>query len=143
MLLISVTHSEGMPKLVRDGLGTARSRTLLAAFFCVGGVMHFVRPALYEAIVPHWLPDAPLIVAASGICEILGGLGVLVPATRRIAGWGLIALLVAVFPANVQMLHLAYLNQASALWKTALWLRLPLQLPLLWWVWRAAAQPAQ
>ena len=105
--------------------------------------MHFVKPGLYEAIVPRWLPDAPLMVLVSGIFEILGGLGVLPPRTRRLAGWGLIALLIAVFPANVQMLHLAYVNHASTFWKTALWIRLPLQLPILWWVWRAAARPPQ
>ena len=105
--------------------------------------MHFVRPGDYAAIVPHWLPHAPLFVIISGVCEILGGLGVLLPLTRRLAGWGLIALLLAVFPANVQMLQLGYANHASALWKAALWLRLPLQLLLLWWVWRAAARPSR
>lgn len=104
--------------------------------------MHFVQPVLYAAIVPPWLPNAPLLVLISGICEILGGLGVLHPRTQRLAGWGLIALLIAVFPANVHMLRLAYVNDSTTLWKAALWLRLPLQLPVLWWVWRSAARPA-
>jgi uncharacterized membrane protein len=102
--------------------------------------MHFVAPAPYIAIVPPWLPNAPLLVVVSGVCEILGGLGVLLPQTRRLAGWGLIALLVAVFPANIHMLQLAYTNEGTTLWKAALWLRLPLQLLMLWWVWRAAAR---
>jgi uncharacterized membrane protein len=102
--------------------------------------MHFAAPAPYVAIVPSWLPNAPLLVAISGICEILGGLGVLLPHTRRLAGWGLIALLIAVFPANIHMLALGYSNHATALWKTALWLRLPLQPLVVWWVWRAAAR---
>ncbi len=104
--------------------------------------MHFVKPELYAAIIPPWLPNAPLLVALSGAFEILGGLGVLAPRTRRAAGWGLIALLIAVFPANVQMLHLAYVFNASTLWKAALWFRLPLQLPMIWWVWRVAARRA-
>lgn len=100
--------------------------------------MHFVKPELYAAIIPPWMPNPPLLVVISGAFEILGGLGVLHPATRRLAGWGLIALLIAVFPANIQMLRLAYMFNASALWKALLWFRLPLQLPMIWWVWEAA-----
>ena len=129
-----------MPKDASDRLGLTWPLTLLACFFVVAGLMHLLRPELYQAIVPPWLPNAPLLVFVSGICEIMGGVGVLHPATRRVAGWGLIALLVAVFPANVHMLRLGYMNHASALWKAALWLRLPLQIPLLWWTWRAAAR---
>lgn len=109
-------------------------------FFSFAGVMHFVKPELYAAIVPTWLPNAPLLVLIGGVGEILGGIGVLHPRTRRLAGWGLIALLIAVFPANVHMLQLSYTNHATTLWKAALWFRLPLQLPLLWWVWRSAAR---
>jgi uncharacterized membrane protein len=136
-----MTHAEGMPKATGNGLGLTPSRLLLALFFTFAGLMHFVRPGLYIAIVPSWLPNARLLVLVSGICEIMGGVGVLLPATRRIAAWGLIALLIAVFPANVHMLRLAYANHASSLWLAALWLRLPLQIPLLWWTWRAAARP--
>ncbi len=134
----SMTRTEQTPSRGHDSRGRTRSRVLLAALFCLGGVMHFVKPELYEAIVPRWLPNAPMLVLISGVFEILGGLGILHPLTRRFSGWGLIALLIAVFPANVQMLHLAYVNQASAVWKAALWVRLPLQLPVLWWVWRAS-----
>lgn len=137
-----MTHAEGMPKDSPNGLGLTLSRQLLAFFFVGAGLMHFVKPDLYQAIVPPWLPDAPLLVVASGICEMLGGVGVLHPVTRRAAGWGLIALLVAVFPANVNMLRLAYANHALSLAETALWLRLPLQVPLIWWTWRAAARSA-
>lgn len=126
----------------RSRLGITPSRAFLAAFFSVAGIMHFVAPDQYAAIVPTWLPNARPLVAISGVCEILGGLGVLLPGTRRLAGWGLIALLLAVFPANVHMLQLGYTNHAPAYWKAALWLRLPLQLPMLWWVWRAAARRA-
>jgi uncharacterized membrane protein len=136
-------HAEEMPKQGRSGLGVTWSRALLAAFFSFAGIMHFVAPAPYIAIMPSSLPDAPLLVAVSGACEILGGLGVLLPQTRRLAGWGLIALLVAVFPANVHMLELGYINHASALWKAALWFRLPLQPLMIWWAWRAAARPAR
>lgn len=126
-----------------SGLGITWSRGLLAAFFCFAGVMHFVAPQPYQAIVPRWLANAPLIVIISGIAEALGGLGVLLPPTRRLAGWGLIALLVAVFPANVHMLQLGYANHATSLWKAALWLRLPLQPLMIWWAWRAAARKSR
>jgi uncharacterized membrane protein len=137
-----MTHAEGTPNLAESRLGLTWPRVLLAIFFSFAGAMHFVAPAAYASIVPPWLPNAPLLVIISGICEMAGGLGVLLPATRRLAGWGLIALLLAVYPANIHMLRLAYENDATALWKAALWLRLPLQLPVLWWVWRSAARPS-
>ena len=106
---------------------------LLAVFFVVAGINHFVHPAFYARIVPPWLPAHDLLVQLSGICEILGGIGVLVPKTRRLSGVGLIALLVAVFPANLQMaLHPElYADVAAA---PALYIRLPLQLVLIAWV---------
>ena len=78
------------------------SRTALAAFFSSAGILHFVRPRPYEAIVPPPFPKKES-VAISGVAEIVGGLAVLHPATRRAGRWGLIALLLAVFPANVWM----------------------------------------
>jgi uncharacterized membrane protein len=132
-----------MPKREAAGLGITWSRALLAIFFGFAGAMHFVAPQPYIGIVPSWLPNAPLMVIISGVAEILGGLGVVHPRTRRLAGWGLIALLVAVFPANIHMLQLGYVNHSTPLWKAALWFRLPLQLLMLWWVWRAAARPPE
>jgi uncharacterized membrane protein len=79
-------------------------------------------------------------VYASGVFEIAGGAGLLVPATRTAAAIGLILLLVAVLPANVEMLRLAQQRGASAAFVAACWLRLPLQPLLMWWVWRVAQQ---
>lgn len=112
------------------------SRVLLAVVFAGAGVLHFVRPAPYLSIMPPYLPAHLLLVYVSGAAEILGGLGLLLPATRRLAGWGLLLLLAAVFPANIYMLqtHGAGLN--VPLW--ALWLRLPLQAVLMAWVWWSA-----
>ena len=98
-------------------------------------MLHFVRPAIFERIVPPALPAPHLLVLLSGAAEVAGGLGLLLPATRRAAGWGLLALLVAVFPANVYMVGLASALHLPA-W--VLWARLPLQPLLLWAVWRAA-----
>jgi uncharacterized membrane protein len=109
-------------------------RTLVpAALFVAAGCVHFVRPAIYRAIVPPALGDPGPIVAISGAAEIVGGIGLLVPATRRPAAIGLVALLVAVWPANWYMALTAdrYAALAPA-W--VLWVRVPLQLPLIWWI---------
>ena len=119
------------------------SRALLAVFFMGAGVLHFVIPQYYERIVPPWLPNAPLLVAVSGVAELVGGIGVVFARTRRGAGWGLIALLIAVFPANVQMLRLAMAAHAGVASQAALWIRLPVQGLLIWWVWRAAVAVGQ
>ncbi len=107
----------------------------LAALFLYAGAMHFVAPGPFIRIVPRWLPAPAALVAISGACEILGGLGLLVPGTRSWAAWGLVALLVAVFPANVNMaLHrLPFGKYPVPDW--ALWARLPLQLLLIGWAW--------
>ncbi|MEO8637210.1 MAG: DoxX family membrane protein [Gemmatimonadales bacterium] len=113
-------------------------RWLLAVLFLTGGVLHFVIPALYIGIMPPWLPKPALLVAISGAAEIAGGIGLLLPTTRRAAAIGLILLLVAVFPANIQML-LLYRARGVAWWgELLLWLRLPLQFLLIWGVWRVS-----
>jgi uncharacterized membrane protein len=115
---------------------------LLAFFFIAAGVNHFVHPGVYERTVPPWLPAPSLLVQISGICEILGGIGVLFPKARRLSGAGLIALLVAVFPANVQMAQHpeAYADVATAL---AFYIRLPLQVVLIAWVWWICILPTR
>lgn len=116
---------------------------LLAVFFVAAGINHFAHPALYARIVPPWLPARALLVEISGVFEILGGMGVLLPKTRRFSGVGLIALLVAVFPANLQMaLHPElYADIAGA---PALYVRLPLQFVLIAWVyWTCIIRPRQ
>jgi uncharacterized membrane protein len=107
---------------------------LLAFFFIAAGSNHFVHPGFYVRIVPPWLPAPALLVQISGICEVLGGIGVLVPNTRKLAGVGLIVLMVAVFPANLQMaMHPGlYADIGTA---QAFYIRLPLQLVLIAWVW--------
>lgn len=110
---------------------------VIALIFAVAGLAHFVVPGVFEAIVPPWVPNARLAVQISGVAELAGAIGLLVPATRRAAAWGLIALLLAVFPANVQMLQNAQADGAPSLFVAALWARLPLQAALIWWVYRA------
>jgi uncharacterized membrane protein len=113
-----------------------RSRTLLGAFFVGAGVNHFLIPRTYTAIVPPSMQDqADRLVAISGVAEIAGGVGVLLPRTRRLAGLGLIALLAAVFPANLYMARSPERFRRIPRW--ALYARLPLQPLMMRWAWRA------
>ena len=113
---------------------------VLAALFTLAGALHFARPGMYVRIMPPWLPWHRELVYLSGACEILGGLGLLYGPTRRAAGIGLILLLIAVWPANVQMLMNARDAAAALWWQALLWVRLPLQLALIAWVWWAAVR---
>jgi len=111
------------------------SRWLLATFFIAAGANHFRDPAFYLPTIPSWLPWHQELVDLSGVAEIVGGIGALLPTTRRAAGWGLIALLVAVFPANVNtaLNHAQSPDRPLVDWLP--WLRLPVQALLIAWVW--------
>ena len=110
----------------------------LATFFLLAGSLHFLRPRPYVAIVPEALPRKREIVFASGVAELAGGAGVLPVRTRRLAGWWLIATLIAIFPANVNMAVKA--DRSRAIPEPLLWARLPLQGVLIAWVWRVAVR---
>jgi uncharacterized membrane protein len=104
---------------------------LFGPFFVFAGVMHFVIPRQYEAIMPDYLPAHKELVQVSGVAEIAGGLGVMHPRTRRLASWWSIATLVAVFPANLHMaLHPDKYKQVP---RAALYGRLPVQLLFIAW----------
>lgn len=117
-----------------------RSQRALTAFFAFAGSMHFAIPRSYEAMMPPSLPRHREAVIVSGVAEIAGGLAVAHPHTRRFARWWLLALLLAVFPANVHMavnpeqVRGLDLNKVP---RWALWARLPLQPLAMLWVWRA------
>lgn len=113
------------------------SRAALAAFFSFAGTMHFVRPRQYESIVPPPFPKKESVII-SGVAEIVGGIAVLHPATRPAGRWWLLALLAAVFPANVWMATSPEkVPGAHKIPRWALWARLPLQPLAMAWVWRA------
>ena len=120
----------------RAGFLDGALRWVLALLMTFAGVMHFVRPGGFVRIVPAWLPAPELLVYVSGAAEIALGLGLLVRRTRRWAAWGLIALLVAVFPANVNMAvnHIGFGSGPTPAW--VLWARLPLQAVLILWAYR-------
>ena len=114
---------------------------LLAAAFSYAGITHFTGPEFFVAIVPPYLPEPLLLVYVSGVAEIAGGIGVLIPRVRRLAGFGLLALLVAVYPANIHMaLHPELFPQMTP---TALYVRLPFQFVFAAWVWWATKPDAK
>ena len=109
---------------------------VMAAFYAFAGINHFRAPEFYLPIMPPYLPWHEELVFLSGVAELLIGIGLVIPRTRVLAAWGAIALLIAVFPAN---LHMALADvpvgdppqSAGAL----RWVRLPLQLVLIAWAW--------
>ena len=109
-----------------------RSRVRMAAFLLGAGATHFIFPRFYEAIVPRWAGSPKVHVVWSGLAELLAGTLLAVPGTRRVGAWLALVLLVVVYPANVQMAIDA--GRPKDLETLAVWLRLPLQLPM----WRAA-----
>lgn len=113
------------------------ARWLLAVFFIAAGANHFRTPEIYLGMVPAWLPWPAALSLIAGAAEMLGGVGLLVPRARRFAGWGLVALLVAVFPANV---HVALEGRmpGTEFSPLTLWLRLPFQAGFIAWVWWVA-----
>ncbi len=102
--------------------------------FAFSGTMHLFQPAPFLKIMPSYLPFPAFLVLLSGICEVAGAVGLSLVRTRRAASNGLIALLVAVFPANVAMLQKSAEFPTIPLW--VLWLRLPLQILMIYWVYR-------
>ena len=117
-------------------------RALLAVAMIMVGIMHFTNEPFFTKIVPAWLPAAKLLVYVSGVCEMTLGAMVLVPKTRKLAGWGLTALYVAVFPANVNMVVHPELGGTLPHW--TLWLRLPFQvLFIVYALWVTEALPAK
>jgi uncharacterized membrane protein len=105
-------------------------KAIFAALFIVGGVAHFLATDVYMRIIPPYLPYHRALVLVSGVIEVALGILLLVPRTSRLAAWGLVALLIAVFPANLYMFQQ---SEQFSLPPTLLLLRLPLQGLLILW----------
>ena len=118
---------------------SARPRTialwLLAVLFTLAGLNHFLNPGPYLRLMPPYLPWHWELILISGAAEMVGGLAILVPSLRILAGWGLIVLLVAVFPANLNAALHGLEGVAIPAW--VLWARLPVQGLFIAWVWWA------
>ena len=117
---------------------------LCAASYIVVGVSHFTDPAPFVSIVPPWLPAPLMLVYVSGFFEVAGGVGLLVERTRRMAGWGILALLVAVYPANIHMLVNEIYLEGMPREPWLLWARMPMQFVFAAWVaWVAGIWPTR
>jgi uncharacterized membrane protein len=104
---------------------------IMILFYAGAGINHFIRPSFYIKIMPPWLPWHKELVFISGVAEILCALLLLFPVSRRVGALGIMALLIAVFPANIQMLLDYKKDNNPLLWIAVL--RLPIQLLLIWW----------
>ena len=113
-----------------------RDVALLAGIFTVSGTVHLVKPDVFRPLVPSWVPAHREVIVGSGVAELACAAGLAVPATRRCAGWATAALFVAVWPANWQMALDA--RERSTAYQVAVWLRVPLQVPLVGWALRTA-----
>ena len=111
------------------------SRVLLAISMITAGTLHWVIPDPFVKIVPAFLPYPLALVYISGVFEILGGVGLLVPLVSREAAWGLIALFIAVFPANINMAVNSIQMDGIPDSDLLRWGRLPLQAVLIAWAW--------
>ncbi len=126
----------------KHGWGYLVGLILLSLLYCASGLNHLLNPKSYLAVMPSYIPSPALMVWVSGLAELLGGIGVLIPdgfvfrRTRRAAAYGLVVLLVAVSPVHINMCLHPEFFRAIPVW--AIWLRLPLQLPLMYWAWRYA-----
>jgi uncharacterized membrane protein len=109
---------------------------VMGGFYVLAGINHFRNPDFYLPMMPAYLPAHLELIYVSGVAEILLGVAVLVPRTRRLAAWGIIALLVAVFPANLNMaiydIPVGGRSEGLGIWN---WVRLPMQAVLLAWAW--------
>ena len=115
----------------------AKDVPALAVLFAASGTLHFTHPGLFERIVPRALPRRRELVLVSGAAELVCATGLLHPLTRRAAGYASAALLLAVFPANVQMAVDARRSRSTP-YRVGTLVRLPLQAPLVRTAWRAA-----
>lgn len=116
----------------KPGRGQSAGIAFVFLWFFIGGIMHFVATDTEATIVPPWIPWPVAAVLASGVFELLGAVGILYRPTRKAAGIGLFLLTIAVTPAHIYMLQRPELFPVP-LW--ALWLRLPVQVALLWLIW--------
>lgn len=106
------------------------SAILMGAFYMFAGYSHFRNPKFFLKITPKWVPAPEQVNVFVGAVEILLGLLIIIPQTRSLAAWGVIALLIAVFPANVYHFQKS-LKKGKFIWPTLI--RLPIQLVLIYW----------
>jgi uncharacterized membrane protein len=107
---------------------------IMCGFYLLAGFNHFINQDFYLSIIPPWVPYPSTINYITGACEIIFAILLLPDATRPIAAWMIVALLVAVFPANIQMMTTYWEENNPNLWVTIV--RLPFQILFIWWAWK-------
>ena len=107
------------------------SLVIMSALYFGAGIYHLINPNVYVKIMPSWLGWHKQLVLISGICELSFAILLLITKTRKLASWLIIAMLISIFPANIQMMLNYYKEGHAMLWLAIL--RLPLQLILIWW----------
>lgn len=105
-------------------------KIIFAVFFIYAGISHFRVPKFFLSITPKWVPWPDKVNIFVGVVEILLGIALLIPPSQTYAAWGIIALLIAVFPANVYHFQKS-LKKGKYVWPTAI--RLPIQALLIYW----------
>lgn len=118
-------------------MGKKIGLVIMTAFYILAGINHFRNPAVYYTIIPSYLPNPVLINIVSGIAEILLGLLLIFPKTRKWGAYGIILLLIAFIPAHICMIQNGWcMSNGFCLPAWATWIRLfPLQFLLIWWAW--------
>ena len=120
------------------GISPEMHRYIIGGLFILTGIFHFLKPQLFVKIMPDYIPYNLAMVYISGMAEIAGGIGIFFEKTQVWAGWGLILLLIAVFPANINMAVKSVQKSGyTSLYSIATILRLPLQFVLIYWVYWA------
>jgi uncharacterized membrane protein len=107
-----------------------RSSKLLIGAFVASGAVHLAKPEVYEPLMPSWVPAHREVILGSGVAELVLALGMVLPPTRRVAGWASVGLLLGVWPGNLQM-ALDSNRSPSTAFKVAAWGRMPLQIPMI------------
>jgi uncharacterized membrane protein len=137
LLLVGVfalVHISPLARALRAPTRRDQMRVAAGVAFVIASLPHFFSPRAYLPMMPPFVPSPLAMIYVSGVAELAGGIGLLIPRTARLAAWGLVAMLIAIFPAN---LHVAWTgtNAAglpSSPWYT--WSRLPFQIVFIWWV---------
>ncbi len=117
-------------------------RWAAALFFINAGALHFVIPDFYRSMMPPFVPFADFFIILSGIAEIAGGIGLLIPSVRKKAGWMLAVLLIAIFPANIYVAVTTPALPGLDYTPESMWWRLILQPIFVWWVWFVSIRPS-
>lgn len=110
------------------------SKYILAFLLVIAGILHFIKPGFYLKIMPAYLPAHHALIILSGIAEVICGVLLLFPETQTFGAYLTIALLIAVFPANVEMSRKYFVRKKKGFWLTVL--RLPLQILMIWWAYQ-------